>query len=230
LPRGKSRVIGALALRVRLAGTDGLEARAARVAVACPGRAEAPARRLRRQRGGPGSVRLAGGRGYGAGGKRLGGLVTLGFLGGGALLMGIRRRSGAQEPSGGGRDAGPGIVVEGWLVGCRLGVGLGRLGSRPGRLRVRFRVARARNDQAQRNRPGGHEVFRIIPAEQAGTLPFFLSQVLRRGPDITVPTRLVTFCTHNRPQSRHTFLADTAVCRSSDFLVQRDSPWLDVTD
>ena len=48
----------------RLAGTGGLEARAARAAVARLGRAQGPARWLRRQRGGPGSVRLAGGRGH----------------------------------------------------------------------------------------------------------------------------------------------------------------------
>jgi hypothetical protein len=96
--------------------------------------------------------------------------------------MGIRRRSGGtQEPSGRGSDAGPGIVVGSWLVGCRLGdgprklgVGLGRLVSGAGRLGVGFRVARARNDQPRRNGPGGHQVFRIIPAEQAGTLPLFL--------------------------------------------------------
>src|SRR6516162_8228007 len=121
LPRGRAGVIGALAFRARLAGTGGLEARAARAAVACPGRTEAPTLRLRRQRGGPGSVRLAGGRGYGAGVRA----ATGARPGGGALLMGIRRRSGrAQEPSGWGCDAGPGIVVGGGLVGCSLGVGL----------------------------------------------------------------------------------------------------------
>jgi hypothetical protein len=232
LPRGRARVIGARARRARLAGTSGLEARAARAAVARPGRAEAPARRLRRRRGGPRSAEL-------------GGPVTLGFLGEGAFLTDGRRRSGgAQEPSGGGCDAGPRIVVGGRLFGGgpgggpgrretgrgRLRARSGRLGAGSGRLGAGFRLARARDHQARRNGPRGHEVFRIIPAEQAGTLPPFLPRVLRPRPGITVPTRLVTLCTHHRPQSRHTFLANTAVCRSSRFLDQRDGPRLNVTD
>ena len=54
------------------------------------------------------------------------GAVTLGFLGRGTYLTGIwRRLGGAQEPSGGGCDARPGIVAGGWLVGNGLGVGPG---------------------------------------------------------------------------------------------------------
>ena len=70
-----------------------------------------------------------------------------------------------------------------------------------GRLRgiVGLRLARARNHQAWRHGPGGNQIFRIIPAEQPGTLPL----LLRRGTMLTIPTRLVTFCTHHRPQSRH---------------------------
>ncbi len=73
LPRRRARVSGALAvgayglgarvLGARPAGTGGLEARAARTAIPRPGRAE-DSERPRRQRGGPGSVRLAGGRGH----------------------------------------------------------------------------------------------------------------------------------------------------------------------
>ena len=73
LPRRRARASGARAvgadglgarvLGARLAGTGGLEARAARTAIPRPGRAE-DSERPRRQRGGPGSVRLAGGRGH----------------------------------------------------------------------------------------------------------------------------------------------------------------------
>ena len=153
----------------------------------------------------------------------LAGLVTqgllglLGLLGGGAFLAGNRRRlAGVQEPSGGGRDAGPGTVAGGWLRGSRLRTG-------PGRLGVGIRLARARDDQALRDGPGGHQVLRIIPAEQAGTLPLFfplLPRVLPGSTNITIPTRLVTFCIHHRPQSRHTFSANTAVRRSSHFTGQ----------
>ena len=129
----------------------------------------------------------------------------------GVAVWGIKAN--AQEPSGGGCDARPGVVAGGWFFGNGLGVG-------PGRPGVSFGLARARNHQARRNGPGGHEVLWVIPAEQACTLPLFLSRVLRRGPDITVTTRLVTFCIHHRPQSRHTFPADTGVRRSSHFLVQ----------
>ena len=111
----------------------------------------------------------------------------------------------AQEPSRGRRHAGPGIVVSGRLGGLPVGgwrLGLGRLGlARRGWLRgiVGLRLARARNHQAWRHGPGGNQIFRIIPAEQACTLPL----LLRRGIMLTIPTRLVTFCTHHRPQSRH---------------------------
>ncbi len=149
-----------------------------------------------------------------------------------------RRLGGVQEPSGGGRDAGPGTAAGGWLCGSglrtgvsRLGTGVSRLGTGPGGLGTGFggvgvgiRLPRARDHQARRNRPGGHEVLRVIPAEQAGTLPFFLPRVIPEGGNVTVPTRLVTFCTHYRPQSRHTFLANTTVCRSSHFPVQTGYP------
>ena len=265
LPRGKARPVDIRASGAWLVGTRGLEARTACAAVARLGRAQGPAGRLRRQRGGPGSVRLARGRGHGTGarpraggrgrgpgrgrgrgrgrgprlrgslvcdawgtgtrsgagvrrGGRIGsarrgslaGLVAqellglLGLLGGGAFLAGNRRRlAGVQEPSGGGRDAGPGTVAGGWLRGSRLRTG-------PGRLVVGIRLARARDDQALRDGPGGHQVFRIIPAEQAGTLPLIfplLPRVLLGSTNITIPTRLVTFCIHHRPQSRHTFSA-----------------------
>ena len=153
----------------------------------------------------------------------LAGLVTQGLpglpglLGGGAFLAGNRRRlAGVQEPSGGGRDARPGTVAGGWLHGSRLRTG-------PGRLGVGIRLARARDDQALGDGPGGHQVFRIIPAEQAGTLPLFfplLRRVLLGSTNITISTRLVTFCIHHRPQSRHTFSANTAVRRSSHFTGQ----------
>ncbi len=153
----------------------------------------------------------------------LAGLVTqgllglLGLLGGGAFLARNRRRlAGVQEPSGGGSDAGPGTVAGDWLRGSRLR-------TRPGRLGVGLRLARARDDQALGDGPGGHQVFRIIPAEQAGTLPLFfpfLPRVLLGSTNITIPTRLVTFCIHHRPQSRHTFSANTAVRRSSYFTGQ----------
>ena len=39
---------------------------------------------------------------------------------------------------------------------------------------VGLRLARARNHQARRHGPGGHQIFRVIPAEQACTLPLFL--------------------------------------------------------
>ena len=214
LPRGKVGAIGVRAFLAWLAGTGGLEARTARAAVACPGRAKAPAPGPR-----GGGLRLRGG-----GLRPRGG--GLGPRGEGASLAGIRRRRGAQEPSGGGCDARPGTVVGGRLFGIRLGggpgrlAGSGRLDAGCGRLGVGLRLPRARNDQARRNGPCGHEVYWVIPAEQAGTLPNFLSRVLRRGPDVTAPTRLVTLCTHHRPQSRHTFPANTAVRRSSHFLVQ----------
>jgi hypothetical protein len=150
----------------------------------------------------------------------LAGLVTQGLPGlpgRGAFLAGNRRRlAGVQKPSGGGRDAGPGTVAGGWLRGSRLRTG-------PGRLGVGIRLARARDDQALGDGPGGHQVFRIIPAEQAGTLPLFfplLPRVLLGSTNITIPTRLVTFCIHHRPQSRHTFSANTAVRRSSHFTGQ----------
>src|SRR6185312_16019168 len=65
LPWGKTPPLGARVLGTCLVGTGGLEARAARAAIARAGRAQGPASWLRRQRGGPGSVRLAGGRGHG---------------------------------------------------------------------------------------------------------------------------------------------------------------------
>src|SRR4029079_5155901 len=65
LPWGRTRPFDARVLRTCLVGTGGLEARAARAAVTRLGRAQGPASWLRRQRGGPRSVRLAGGRGHG---------------------------------------------------------------------------------------------------------------------------------------------------------------------
>ena len=91
-------------------------------------------------------------------------------LSGWALSGWARRRAGgAQEPYRGGCDAGPGIVVSGWRYDSRLRAGHGLRG-------ISFRQARARNYQARRHGPGGHEIFRIIPAVQAGTLPLFLSR------------------------------------------------------
>src|SRR5207302_10588246 len=87
----------------------------------------------------------------------------------------------------------------------RSGTGLGRPGICFGKLVVGIWLARARNDQSRRHGPGRHEVLWIIPAEQASTLPLFLPRVLLREGHVTIPTRLVTFCTHHRPQSRHTF-------------------------
>jgi hypothetical protein len=256
LPRRRTRASGARALganglgaRVlgaRPPGTGGLEAWAARTAIPRPGRAE-DSERPRRQRGGPGSVRLAGGRGHrarvrpgatgrpragselkaggrgrgwsagpwfggsfvrgrhvedggvgdsvvgdsvvegcvveGGRGEPLAGQVTLGvpggralwlggdalWLGRDALWLGGRRAGGAQEPYRWGCDAGPGIVVSGWRYDSRRRAGHGLRG-------ISFRQARARNYQARRHGPGGHEIFRIIPAVQAGTLPLFLSQ------------------------------------------------------
>ena len=75
----------------------------------------------------------------------------------------------------------------------------GRLGGGRGWRGIGFGRARTRNHQARRHRPGRHKVFRIITAKQAGTLPFLLP----RDAIMTIPTRLVTFCTHHRPQSRH---------------------------
>ena len=238
-----------------------MESRAAGPAVPRLGRTQRPGRPLRRQRRGPGSVRLAarrghrgaghaggrgaghaggrgagcaGGRGAGCAGGRpgepLAGKVSLGVLGGNALRAGARRwLGGPQEPSRGGRHAGPGTVVNGWLAAGLLfggqlrGVyrrGLGGLlrGGLRGRICggpgfgdvIGLRLARARNHQARRHGPGGHEIFRIIPAEQACLLPIFL----RRGTQITIPTRLVTFCIHHRPQSRHI----SGKCRSVPIL------------
>ena len=67
LPRGRARPLGTRALGAWLVGTGGLEARAARPAVARLGWAQGLAGWLRRQWGGPGSVWLAGGRRHGAG-------------------------------------------------------------------------------------------------------------------------------------------------------------------
>ena len=141
-------------------------------------------------------------------------------------MGGWRRLGGAQEPSGRGRDAGPGTGVSRWLCASvpetgvsRLGTGVGGLGTGVGGLGVGIRLPWARNYQPRRNRPGGHEVFRVTPAEQASTLPLFLPRVILEGGNVTVPTRLVTFCIHHRPQSRHTFLANATVCRSSHFPV-----------
>jgi hypothetical protein len=151
-------------------------------------------------------------------------------------MGGWRRLGGVQEPSGRGRDARPGTAADGWLCASGPGVsrlgtgvgglvtGVGGLGTGVGGLGVGIRLPRARDDQSRRNRPGGHEVFRVIPAEQAGTLPLFLPRVISGGRNATIPTRLVTFCIHHRPQSRHTFLAHTTVRRSSHFPVQTGYP------
>src|SRR4029077_7624358 len=93
LPWGKTRPFGARVLGTYLVGTGGLEASAARAAGAGLGRAQGPASWLRRQRGGPGSVRLAGGRGHGvrvrpgAGGR--GWAVRLWFGGGAGFGGGL---------------------------------------------------------------------------------------------------------------------------------------------
>ena len=255
LPRGRRCRVRAPRIRgardAGRSGTGGLESRAAGPAVPRLSRAQRlrrrcrrQRRRFRRQRRGPGSVRLAVGRGHrGAGhiagrvgdgpGGPLAGRVTLGVLGGSALSAGGRRRLvGPQEPSRGRRRAGPGIVVSGWLAAGGLIGGLlcggwlfgGRLfgGRIRGLLCSRLRggpgfrgvigrwLARTRNHQARRHGPGGHEIFRIVPAEQACMLPLFL----RRETWITIPTRLVTLCIHHRPQSRHI----SGKCRSVPIL------------
>ncbi len=81
---------------------------------------------------------------------------------------------------------------DGWPCDSRLGAGRGWRG-------IGFGLARTRNHQARRHGPGRHEIFRIIPAKQAGALPLFLA----RDAMMTILTRLVTFCIHHRPQSRH---------------------------
>src|ERR1051325_8228551 len=58
---------------------------------------------------------------------------------------------------------------------------------------------RLRDQEARRHGPGRHEIVRLFPAEQAGTLSF----VLLRGVLVTILIRLVTLCIHSRPQSRH---------------------------
>ena len=137
------------------------------------------------------------------------------------LGVGARLRAGgwrlrcAQEPSRGRRHAGPGIVVGGLPVGWLEGLpgrglpgrgwlrrgwpGRGWLGRGWLRGIVGLPLTRSRNHQAWRHGPGGNQIFRIIPAEQACTLPL----LLRRGSMLTISTRLVTLCTHHRPQSRH---------------------------
>src|SRR5207248_984863 len=122
-----------------------------------------------------------------------------------------------------------GTGVSRWLCASVPGTGVSRLGTGVGGLGAGIRLPRARDHQPRRNRPGGNEVFRVAPAEQTSTLPLFLPRVILEGGNVTVPTRLVTFCIHHRPQSRHTFLANTAVCRSSHFPVQTGSPRLNVT-
>ncbi len=115
------------------------------------------------------------------------------WLSGCAVWLSSRRRLGCgQEPARWRGDAGPGTVVSGWLCTSRFK-------DRSRWRGIRFRLARTRNYQTWRHRPGGHEILRIIPAEQAGTLPLFLP----RGVLMTISTRLVTFCIHKRPQSRH---------------------------
>src|SRR5690349_24096246 len=54
-------------------------------------------------------------------------------------------------------------------------------------------------EETRRDGPGRHEIVRLFPAEQAGTLPF----VLLRGVLVTILIRLVTLCIHSRPQSGH---------------------------
>ncbi len=156
----------------------------------------------------------------------LAGQVILGVLAGSAFWAGGRRRlrcllrcllACLQEPSRGGCHAGPGIVVSGGLAAGLLVRG-GLRGGHRGGLRggpgflgiIGLRLAWARNHQARWHGPGGHEIFRVIPAEQACTLPFFL----RRGTWMTIPTRLVTLCIHHRPQSRHIY----GKCRSVPIL------------
>src|SRR5690242_20207500 len=58
---------------------------------------------------------------------------------------------------------------------------------------------RSRDQEARRDGPGRHEIVRLFPAEQAGTLPF----VLLRDVLVTILIRLVTLCIHSRPQSWH---------------------------
>ena len=210
LPRGKCcRVREVRAVRRRGAGrsgTGGLESRAARPAIPRLGRAQRLGRRLRRQRRGPGSVWLPAGRRY-RGARQVTGRA-------GSSRRRLRCLLGClQEPSRRGCHAGPGIVVRGGLTAGLLVRGRHRGGLRggPGFLGIiGLRLAWARNHQARWHGPGGQEIFRIIPAEQACTLPFFL----RRGTRMTIPTRLVTLCIHHRPQSRHIY----GKCRSVPIL------------
>ena len=221
LPRGRCCPVREVrAVRRRgggRSGTGGRESRAARPAIPRLGRAQRLGRRLRRQRRGPGSVRLPAGRpGNATPGRSL-------AVSGCAIWAGAGRRrlrcwlGCLQEPSRGGCHAGPGIVVSGWLAAGLLvrgglhGGHCGGLRGRPGFLGIiGLRLARARNHQAWRHGPGRHEIVRVIPAEQACTLLFFL----RRGIWMTILTRLVALCIHHRPQSRHIY----GKCRSVPIL------------
>ena len=229
-----------------------MESRAAGPAVPRLGRAQRPGRPLRRQRRGPGSVRLAARRGHRGAGHAGGQWRWLCRGPWRWLCRGQAGRTTGREgqPRGPGRERSPGrspAVVGGpagtiprgaprrarhcrqrlagrWLALRRpaprrvpqarrlLRGGLrGRICGGPGFGDViGLRLARARNHQARRHGPRGHEIFRIIPAEQACLLPIFL----RRGTSITIPTRLVTLCIHHRPQSRHI----SGKCRSVPIL------------
>jgi hypothetical protein len=116
----------------------------------------------------------------------------------------------AQEPSSRGGYAGPGTVVNGRggnlgggsLRGWNLG-GWGVVVTWRSRAVVvtsggTVRQARARDDQARRNGPGGNKASRITSG-RAHMLGFFR----RREIFLTVLTRLVALCIHHRPQFVH---------------------------
>ena len=133
-----------------------------------------------------------------------------------------RRFLRAQEPSGRGGYTGPCVIfgrrrlVRGPLVGGspaggvlvseRLVAGVPIVGLLD---RVFFaavvsrsiwvRRARARDDQARRDRPGGHEASRLTPTECTGRLRF----LGWRGTLVTILTREITLRVHNRPQFVH---------------------------
>jgi hypothetical protein len=116
-----------------------------------------------------------------------------------------------QEPSGRGGYARPRVIFARQVLSClvlqlvlsgKLGVaevtvqiftGIGVIGS------IRVPLALGRDDQARRNRPEWYQTSRFTPADRAGTLRFFCW----RGIVMTILTRLVTLCIHNRPQFAH---------------------------
>jgi hypothetical protein len=107
----------------------------------------------------------------------------------------------AQEPSSRGGYAGPGAVVNrrGGILGGRIldgrGGGRGVVVTSGGTVRQ----ARARDDQARRNGPGGNQASRIIPSSHARMLGVFRWKEIL----MTILTRLVALCIHNRPQFVH---------------------------